>query len=131
MKREIFVEYGNKVYAVANWRLRHSYDDVMLLDELDTQQIRTHRRFKKKGLSADQIFDRIYPAQQALIAKKSKQNKVLVDIDLLPKDLLVHLIEVELNRSMPSLIYLPTDDLQILLSALTARSRNLAFANHN
>lgn len=129
MKREIFIEYGDKLYAVANWRLRHGPDNVMLLDELDTQQIRSHRRFMKKGLSPEQIFDRIYPAQQASIARSKRQ--VLVDIELLPKDLLIHLIEVELSRSMPALMYLPTDDLQTLLETLTARKRNIAFANHN
>ena len=124
MDSPCFLEFDNQVYAIQNWYLRKNEFDVILLDPLDTQEMGKHSELSKQGIPEEQIFGVLYPKVQS-----EPRQKVLVDIDFLTKDQLIQLICGELNLSMPSLIYLPTDDLQKLYTALSARSGLLI--NHN
>jgi hypothetical protein len=117
MNRKCFMEFNNKVYAIQNWHLRNNEDDVILLDPLDTQELGKHSELSKQGRSEEHIFNVIYPR-----AVTKPKAKVLIDIDMLTKDQLLHLIRVGLNISVPSLMYMSTDDLQELYLAISANS---------
>ena len=126
MNRKCFMEFNNKVYAIQNWQLRNNEDDVILLDPLDTQELGKHSELSKQGQSEEHIFKVIYPR-----AVTKPKAKVLIDIDMLTKDQLLHLIRVGLNISVPSLMYMSTDDLQELYLAISTNSGFPTFAYLN
>ena len=119
MKSKCFLEFNDKVYAVQNWHLRKKEDDVVLLDPLDTQELGKHSELSQLGKSEEYIFNALYPVIPS--TPKPKQQ-VLIDVDLLTKDQLMHLIRVGLNISVPSLMYMSTNDLQELYLAISAKS---------
>lgn len=126
MKSKCFLEFNNKVYAIQNWQLRNKEEDVILLDPLDTQELGKHSELSKQGLSDERIYNALYPRVETI-----HKRKILIDIDMLTKDQLIHLIRVGLNISVPSLMYMSTDDLQELYLAISAKSGfpNYAYLN--
>ncbi len=79
-----------------------------------------------KGLSEKQIYKKLYPS----VEHKPKE-KVLIDIDLLTKDQLIHLVNTKLNASLPTLMYMSTEDLKILFSVLSTKLDSLRWVNPN
>jgi len=110
----------NQVYANLNWHLRTREDDVMLLEPLDTQDMGKYSKLTKEGLSDNEIYTKLYPR----VEHKPKE-KVLIDIDLLTKEQLIHLISIRLNASLPTLIYMSTEDLKTLYSVSRPRLGSL------
>ena len=117
MRNKRFMEINNRVYVIQNWHLRQNEFDVVLLDPLDTQELGKHSELSKQGLSDKRIYNALYPRVEI-----KPKKKILIDIDVLTKDQLIHLIRVELNISVPSLMYMNTDDLQELYLAASAKS---------
>ena len=107
-----FMNFHNQVYANLNWHLRTKVDDVMLLEPLDTQDMGKYSKLSKQGLSDNEIYQKLYPR-----VEHRPKEKVLIDIDLLTKEQLIHLISLKLNASLPTLIYMSTKDLMTLFSA--------------
>ena len=112
MMNPCFMNFNNQVYANLNWHLRTKVDDVMILEPLDTQDMGKYSKLTKQGLSDNEIYMKLYPR----VDHKPKE-KVLIDIDLLTKEQLIHLISIRLNASLPTLIYMSTKDLKTLFSA--------------
>jgi hypothetical protein len=111
-----FINFHNKVYANRNWHLRTKVDDVILLEPLDTQDMGKYSKLSKQGLSDNEIYKKLYPR-----VEHRPKEKVLIDIDLLTKEQLIHLISLKLNASLPTLIYMSTKDLKTLYSVSSAR----------
>ena len=111
-----FINFHNQVYANLNWHLRTKVDDVMLLEPLDTQDMGKYSKLSKQGLSDNEIYKKLYPR-----VEHRPKEKVLIDIDLLTKEQLIHLISLKLNASLPTLIYMSTKDLKTLYSVSSAR----------
>jgi hypothetical protein len=126
MRNKRFMEINNRLYAIQNWYLRQKADDIVLLDPLDTQELGKHSELSKQGLSEALIFNALYPR----VVTKPKE-KVLIDIDLLTKEQLIRLICVELNTSLPTLMYMSTDDLQKLYLGVSAKSGSYKFVYPN
>ena len=126
MYNECFLNYGNQVYAIKNWQARQSISDVMILDPLDTKDMGTYSNLFKQGLSEKQIYKDIFPS-----VKHKPKAKVLIDIDLLTKEQFIHLISTKLNVSLPTLMYMSTEDLKTLFSALSTRLDSLRWVNYN
>jgi len=126
MNSKCFLEFNNKVYSIQNWQLRNKEEDVILLDPLDTQELGKHSKLSKQGLSDERIYNALYPRVETI-----HKRKILIDIDMLTKDQLIHLIRVGLNISVPSIMYMSTDDLQELYLAINAKSGfpNYAYLN--
>ena len=112
MMNPCFMNFHNQVYANLNWHLRTKVDDVMLLEPLDTQDMGKYSKLSKQGLSDNEIYKKLYPR-----VEHRPKEKVLIDIDLLTKEQLIHLISLKLNASLPTLIYMSTKDLMTLFSA--------------
>ena len=112
MLNPCFMNFHNQVYANLNWHLRTKVDDVMLLEPLDTQDMGKYSKLSKQGLSDNEIYKKLYPR-----VEHRPKEKVLIDIDLLTKEQLIHLISLKLNASLPTLIYMSTKDLMTLFSA--------------
>ena len=112
MMNPCFMNFHNQVYANLNWHLRTKVDDVMLLEPLDTQDMGKYSKLSKQGLSDNEIYKKLYPR-----VEHRPKEKVLIDIDLLTKEQLIHLISIRLNASLPTLIYMSTKDLMTLISA--------------
>jgi len=106
--QECFVHHRNNVYVILNWQVRKDEFDVMLLDPLDTQQLVWYQELVKDGYTDDSIYKKLYP--EALLQEK----KVLVNIELLSKEQLVHLINSRLGKTLTSLIRVSSDDLKSL-----------------
>ena len=115
-----FMKYQNQVYAVQNWYLRKNEFDVMLLEPLDTQDMGPYSKLSKQGLSDKKIFKELYPR-----VEYKPREKVLIDIDLLTKEQLIHLISIRLNASLPTLIYMSTEDLKTLFAAFRTKLGSL------
>ena len=111
-----FINFQNQVYANLNWHLRTKVDDVMLLEPLDTQDMGKYSKLSKQGLSDNEIYKKLYPR-----VEHRPKEKVLIDIDLLTKEQLIHLISLKLNASLPTLIYMSTKDLKTLYSVSSTR----------
>ena len=126
MLNPCFMNFNNQVYANLNWHLRTKVDDVMLLEPLDTQDMGKYSNLSKQGLSEKQIYKNIFP-----IVKHKPKAKVLIDIDLLTKEQFIHLISTRLNVSLPTLMYMSTEDLKTLFSALSTRLDSLRWVNYN
>jgi hypothetical protein len=126
MDNGCFMKFNNQLYAIQNWYLRKNEFDVVLLDPLDTQEMGTHLKLSKQGLSEEHIYNALYPK----VSTKPKE-KVLIDIDLLTKEQLIHLICVGLNTSLPTLMYMSTDDLQKLYLVISTKSGFLNYAYRN
>ena len=112
MLNPCFMNFHNQVYANLNWHLRTKVDDVMLLEPLDTQDMGKYSKLSKQGVSDNEIYKKLYPR-----VEHRPKEKVLIDIDLLTKEQLIHLISLKLNASLPTLIYMSTKDLMTLFSA--------------
>ena len=112
MLNPCFMNFHNQVYANLNWHLRTKVDDVMILEPLDTQDMGKYSKLTKQGLSDNEIYKKLYPR-----VEHRPKEKVLIDIDLLTKEQLIHLISLKLNASLPTLIYMSTKDLMTLFSA--------------
>ena len=123
---DCFLNYDNHVYAIQNWHLRKSVFDVVILDPLDTQDMGKYSKLSKQGLSDTQIYKKLYPS----VEYKPKE-KVLIDIDLLTKDQLIHLVSSKLNTSLPTLMYMSTEDLKTLFSVLSTKIDSLRWVIHN
>ncbi len=126
MYNECFINYGDQVYAIKNWQARQSISDVMILDPLDTKDMGKHSNLSKQGLSEKQIYRNIFPS-----VKHKPKAKVLIDIDILTKEQFIHLISTRLNVSLPTLMYMSTEDLKTLFSALSTRLDSLRWVNPN
>ena len=111
-----FINFHNQVYANRNWHLRTKVDDVILLEPLDTQDMGKYSKLSKQGLSDNEIYKKLYPR-----VEHRPKEKVLIDIDLLTKEQLIHLISLKLNASLPTLIYMSTKDLKTLYSVSSTR----------
>ncbi len=111
-----FINFHNQVYANRNWHLRTKIDDVILLEPLDTQDMGKYSKLSKQGLSDNEIYKKLYPR-----VEHRPKEKVLIDIDLLTKEQLIHLISLKLNASLPTLIYMSTKDLKTLYSVSSTR----------
>ena len=120
MMNPCFMNFHNQVYANLNWHLRTKVDDVMILEPLDTQDMGKYSKLTKQGLSDNEIYKELYPR----VDHKPKE-KVLIDIDLLTKEQLIHLISIRLNASLPTLIYMSTEDLKTLYSVSRPRLGSL------
>ena len=116
MLNPCFMNFHNQVYANLNWHLRTKVDDVMLLEPLDTQDMGKYSKLSKQGVSDNEIYKKLYPR-----VEHRPKEKVLIDIDLLTKEQLIHLISLKLNASLPTLIYMSTKDLKTLYSVSSAR----------
>lgn len=126
MNNECFLSSENQVFAIQNWYLRKDEFDVMILDPLDTQAMGTYSKLCGKGFSSQEIFKKLYPG----VPHKPKE-KVLVDIDILTKEQLIHLISIRLNVSLPTFMYMSTEDLKSLYSVLSTKFDSLRWVNHN
>jgi hypothetical protein len=126
MNDDCFMNYDNHVYAIQNWYLRKSEFDVVILNPLDTQDMGKYSKLSKQGLSEKQIYKKLYPS----VEHKPKE-KVLIDIDLLTKDQLIHLVNTKLNASLPTLMYMSTEDLKTLFSVLSTKLDSLKWVNPN
>ena len=115
-----FMNFHNQVYANLNWHLRTKVDDVMLLEPLDTQDMGKYSKLSKQGLSDNEIYKKLYPR-----VEHRPKEKVLIDIDLLTKEQLIHLISLKLNASLPTLIYMSTEDLKTLFAAFRTKLGSL------
>ena len=120
MLNPCFMNFHNQVYANLNWHLRTKVDDVMLLEPLDTQDMGKYSKLSKQGLSDKKIFKELYPR-----VEYKPREKVLIDIDLLTKEQLIHLISIRLNASLPTLIYMSTEDLKTLFAAFRTKLGSL------
>ena len=120
MMNPCFISFHNQVYANLNWHLRTKVDDVMILEPLDTQDLGKYSKLSKQGLSDKKIFKKLFPR----VDYKPKE-KVLIDVDLLTKEQLIHLISINLDASLPTLIYISTEDLKTLYSVSSARLSSL------
>jgi len=96
MMNPCFMNFHNQVYANLNWHLRTKVDDVMILEPLDTQDMGKYSKLTKQGLSDNEIYKKLYPR-----VEHRPKEKVLIDIDLLTKEQLIHLISLKLNASLP------------------------------
>ncbi len=109
---QCFLRFQNNVYAFLNWRLREKPFDVMVLHPLDTRQLVTYQKLLKQGRTDESIFNTFFPP----VDKPKK--RVLIDVDLLTKEQLVHLICTITRESLPSLSRMSTEDLKTLFSVL-------------
>ena len=78
MDNGCFLEFNNQVYAIQNWYLRKDKFDVVILDPLDTQELRTHSKLSKQGLSEVQIYSAIFPKESTEQKEKSLNNLELI-----------------------------------------------------
>ena len=116
MNDQCFIASDDQVFAIMNWYLRKDEFDVMILDPLDTQDIATYTRLCGQGITSKEIYKTLYPD----VEYKPKE-KILIDVDLLTKDQLTQLISTILEKNLPTLMYMSTEDLLTLYSVLNIR----------
>jgi hypothetical protein len=109
----VFMNINGTVHAVVNWRSRQDKDDVIVGCRLSDNQRRLYEKMKTQGFTDAVIVDRLYP--QAVLPKASV--KVSIDVALLTKAQLVQLIRERLNKPMPTLEKLNTEDLRSILAS--------------
>ena len=109
-----FLNINGTVHAILNWRTRQVKEDVIIGCRLNKQQKEVYERMVAEGRPEEEISDRLFPVAVLPPARTT----VEVDVDLLSKTQLVHLIRERLKKPLPSLDKLNASDLRSVLGSI-------------
>jgi len=114
---EYFSNMNGKVIAITNCYQRHSNDDVIITSPLNTQQLEIYKEKKSDNLSDSHIFNLLYPRTTYIDQELDIPHgtKILIDIELLTKHQIIHLINNHLDCDLKSLSKMSHKDLCKLL----------------